>query len=304
MNKLCVAFDTSNYTTSAARFDGETGFNSGRLLDVPEGQLGLRQSDAVFAHVKRLPEVFSALGINQREIAALGVSDRPREEEGSYMPCFLAGLSQAQTIAELLCVPLFRFSHQQGHLAAAAWSSKREDLLDAPFLAWHLSGGTTELLYVRPSGRSVTCERVGGTTDLSAGQLADRTGVMLGLGFPAGKKLDELSKRAAVKDYFKVKINGAEFSLSGLQNKTERRFAETNNPEGTAYYALRSVVYAVEQATYAAKERFGDLPLLFSGGVASNSLLREHIEGIYGVREYCTDNALGTAVLTYRQVSG
>jgi N6-L-threonylcarbamoyladenine synthase len=149
-----AGLDTSNYKTSAALFDGTHGENAGRLLDVPEGALGLRQSDALFHHVKRLPEIFSMLcdGKDRREISAVGASDRPRDVEGSYMPCFLAGASQGRVIASLLHVPFFAFSHQQGHLAAAAWSADRMDLLDGPFLAWHLSGGTTELLLAEPNG--------------------------------------------------------------------------------------------------------------------------------------------------------
>ncbi len=119
MSKIALAFDTSNYTTSCAWYDGQSGDNSGRLLDVKPGELGLRQSDALFSHVKRLPEVFDRLEI-RGDIIAVGASTRPREVEGSYMPCFLAGASQAQVMAKTLGVPFFPFSHQQGHIAAAA----------------------------------------------------------------------------------------------------------------------------------------------------------------------------------------
>ena len=142
-----LALDTSNYTTSAAVFDGREGENVGRLLQVRPGELGLRQSDALFQHVKQLPQLMEQLASQGRleNIQAVGASTRPRAVEGSYMPCFLAGTSQAQCLAYTLGVPFFAFSHQQGHLAAAAWSAGRLDLLEGPFLAWHLSGGTTEL---------------------------------------------------------------------------------------------------------------------------------------------------------------
>ena len=166
-----LGLDTSNYTTSAALFDGTSGENIGRLLDVRPGELGLRQSDALFQHVKRLPELLERLLKGRTEIQAVGASTRPRAVEGSYMPCFLAGESQGRGIASALDVPFYTHSHQQGHLAAAAWSAGRLDLLDVPFLAWHLSGGTTELLLVRPEGTSVAAEIIGGTSDLSAGQL-------------------------------------------------------------------------------------------------------------------------------------
>ncbi|MCF0123329.1 MAG: DNA-binding protein, partial [Ruminiclostridium sp.] len=191
---VALGLDTSNYTTSAAWFDGTRGDNAGKLLEVPEGALGLRQSDALFQHVKRMPEIMARLKETGLPAVpdALGASTRPREVEGSYMPCFLAGESQARTMAEAMERPFYACSHQQGHIAAAAWSAGRMDLLDRPHLVWHLSGGTTELLHVVPDGVTVKAECIGGTTDISAGQLIDRTGKKLGLAFPAGKAVDEL----------------------------------------------------------------------------------------------------------------
>ena len=98
---LCVGFDTSNYTTSAAWCDGLEGRNESRILDVPKGALGLRQSDALFLHVKRLPEIVERLldGRDLKNAAVVAASSRPRETEDSYMPCFLAGMCEAKTLA-------------------------------------------------------------------------------------------------------------------------------------------------------------------------------------------------------------
>ncbi len=221
-----LAFDTSNYTTSVASFDGTAGHNISRLLDVEQGALGLRQSDALFAHVKRLPELadrlFSDIGTDAG-FEAVGVSTRPRAVEGSYMPCFLAGESQARVLGAALGVPVLPFSHQQGHIAASLWGSGHMELMDEPHLAWHLSGGTTELLRVTPEGKgSVHAEKIGGTTDISAGQLIDRTGKLLGLPFPSGKHIDALSLLRMNRQVFRVKVQGATFSLSGVQNKVEQ----------------------------------------------------------------------------------
>lgn len=221
-----LAFDTSNYTTSVASFDGTEGHNISRLLDVEQGALGLRQSDALFAHVKRLPELadrlFSDIGTDAG-FEAVGVSTRPRAVEGSYMPCFLAGESQARVLGAALGVPVLPFSHQQGHIAASLWGSGHMELMDEPHLAWHLSGGTTELLRVTPEGKgSVHAEKIGGTTDISAGQLIDRTGKLLGLPFPSGKHIDALSRSAQDRQVFRVKVQGTTFSLSGVQNKVEQ----------------------------------------------------------------------------------
>lgn len=298
-----LAFDTSNYTTSVAAFDGAEGTNISRLLDVAPGSLGLRQSDALFSHVKRLPELtdrlFSNLGAVK--IDAVGASTRPRAVEGSYMPCFLAGQSQARVLAAALGVPLCEFSHQQGHIAASLWSSGRMDLMDKPHLAWHLSGGTTELLYVTPEGVSVHAEKIGGTTDISAGQLIDRTGQLLGLSFPAGKELDRMSREAEDKSFFRVKVCGTEFSLSGVQNKVQEY--HKGSAAETAAYALRSLIGAIVKATENALKTYPDCSVVFAGGVASNTMLREACAGlpvIFCPPQYATDNALGTAVLTWR----
>ena len=160
-----IGIDTSNYTTSIAFFDGSDGENCSRLLPVKQGELGLRQSDAVFAHIKSLPELSGRLfsHIQAETITAVGVSTRPRAVEGSYMPCFMVGYSHAKLLAEALNVPLLEVSHQQGHVAASAWSAGHMELLSKPHLAWHLSGGTTELLLVEPEGKNVACTKIGGT---------------------------------------------------------------------------------------------------------------------------------------------
>ncbi len=301
MRRVALAFDTSNYTTSCAVFDGEGGENSGRLLDVEPGQLGLRQSDALFSHVKRLPDIVKELNLTDSSIAAVGASTKPRETENSYMPCFLAGSSQGQVLAKTLRVPFYAFSHQQGHVAAALWSAGRTDLLEAPHLAWHLSGGTTELLFVRPAGHAVECQMIGGTSDISAGQVVDRTGKLLGIDFPSGRELDKLTAFARKKESWLPKIRGLMFSLSGVEHKMKERHSAGEAPEEIAYFTLASVFSAVAEVTAKAREKYGDIPVLYSGGVASNSLLRKLTpNGIFAEPRYSTDNALGTAILTWR----
>lgn len=303
-----LGLDTSNYTTSVAVFDGVSGRNEGRLLEVRPGELGLRQSDALFQHVKRLPELFARLEQEGllNEINAIGASTRPRAVEGSYMPCFLAGTSQGESLAHTLGVPFFAHSHQQGHLAAAAWSAGHLELLDQPFLAWHLSGGTTELLRVEPEGVSVKAEIVGGTSDISAGQLIDRTGVLLGLRFPAGKALSQLAAETGEKKVkgFKVKLDGLNFSLSGMENKVKQMMEQGEEPAYIARFALETVIDVVVRATLTARERWPGLPVLCSGGVASNAQLREAMErrcqALFAEPRYSTDNAMGTAILTWR----
>ena len=304
-----IGIDTSNYTTSIAFFDGEGGENCSRLLPVRQGELGLRQSDAVFAHIKSLPELSGRLfsHIRKDAITAVGVSTRPRAVEGSYMPCFMVGYSHARLLSDALGVPLVEVSHQQGHVAASLWSAGRMDLLEKTHLAWHLSGGTTELLLVEPEGKNVKCTRIGGTTDISAGQLIDRTGQLLGLPFPSGKHLDSLSREATGEDVFRVKCRNSEFSLSGVQNKVEQYHAAGNSPEETAGYALRCLIGAIVRATENALLEYPGSSVVFAGGVASNTLLRSScaaLPAIFCPPQFATDNALGVAVLTWRALHG
>lgn len=301
---IALGFDTSNYTTSIAAHDGAAPVNCSRLLDVKPGELGLRQSDALFAHIKRLPELADRLfsNIEPKQIRAIGVSTRPRAVEGSYMPCFLAGHSQAQVLAQALQVPLYEFSHQQGHIAAALWSAGRMDLLHKPHLAWHLSGGTTELLYIHTRDDEIIAEKIGGTSDISAGQLIDRTGKLLGCQFPAGKQIDRMAGESDVTDFFGVRLQGLMFSMSGVENQMQRYFDQHEDPNATARFVLQTVIRTIIKTTKAARKEYPGLPVVFSGGVASNSLLRTSCNGldaVFAAPEYSTDNAMGIALLAW-----
>ena len=266
----------------------------------------MRQSDAVFHHIKGLPELSDRLfsDFPDERITAVGVSTRPRAVEGSYMPCFMVGYTHAKLLADALHVPLVECSHQQGHVAAALWSAGRLDLMDTPHLAWHLSGGTTELLLIEPKDKNVICTKIGGSTDISAGQLIDRTGQLLQLPFPSGRHLDKLSLDAAGSDFFRVKCNDTEFSLSGMENKMQQYHMSQNNGSETAGYVLRSLSDVILRATVNAQKEY-NLPVVFSGGVASNSLLRKvllPLNPIFAEPCYSTDNAMGVAIIASRML--
>ena len=304
-----IGIDTSNYTTSIAYFDGVDGINCSKLLPVKQGELGLRQSDAVFSHIKSLPELSGRLFSNVKAdtITAVGVSTRPRAVDGSYMPCFMVGYSHAKMLSEALGVPLIEVSHQQGHVAASLWSSGEMSLMDEAHLAWHLSGGTTELLLVEPNKKNVICTKIGGTTDISAGQLIDRTGQLLNLPFPSGKHLDKLSQDAQLTETFRAKCSDMYFSLSGIQNKVQKFHTEHNDSCETAAYALRCIAAAVELATKQALSAYPGFRVVFSGGVASNSMLRHrmaYLNPVFSPPQYSTDNAMGVAVLAMRMSEG
>ena len=177
------------------------------------------------------------------------------------------------------------------------------ELLDQPLLSWHLSGGTTELLLVEPENGMPKMTILGGTEDISAGQLIDRTGKRLQIPFPAGKALDALAAESDSRESFPVKLRGLRFSLSGVENQVQKRLDAGMPPADVARFALNTVAGVVHRVTQAALKECPGLPVLCSGGVASNTLLRQRMEGaVFAQPAYSTDNAMGTAVLTLRRL--
>ena len=308
-----LGLDTSNYTTSVAALEAETGalWQVKQLLPVKEGELGLRQSDAVFHHVRQLPELVERLVSecgSLFSVSAVGASDRPSQAEGSYMPCFLSGEGAARQLAAVLGVPMYRFSHQQGHVMAALYGAEALELKERPFLAFHVSGGTTDALLVQPDTEAVIrCERVAGSLDLKAGQLIDRVGGMLGLAFPAGPVLEQLAQPIEGKTP-RPSMEGTSCHLSGVENQCRKLLTNGASPQEVARFCLLSVCGAVETMTECLLQQYGDLPVVYAGGVMSNGYLREVLSRRFGGRfappAYSADNAAGIAVLTCLKAGG
>lgn len=306
MKKLILGIDTSNYTTSVALLTlyGELIASLKSPLPVKAGECGLRQSDAVFAHIKNIPHLMQRVNeyLNDAKIICVGVSERPRNVEGSYMPCFLSGVSVAEGIANTLNVPLYRFSHQCGHIMAALYSSDRPELKKDTFLAFHISGGTTEMLRVSPKEYGFNAELIGGTADLNAGQVIDRVGVYLGLSFPCGAELERLAlsfegklqgKKPVIRD---MKIN-----LSGLENMAKDLYIKTNDKALVSAFVLDYIYRGISLLADAYIEKFGDTEIVFAGGVMSNSIIKEKLSKKYkanfAIPALSADNAVGIAVL-------
>lgn len=306
-----VGIDTSNYTTSVAvvSASGEVLANLKAPLPVKEGERGLRQSDAVFSHVRNLPSLMERAETVLKGLspAAVGVSVRPRDAEDSYMPCFLAGQAAAASMAAALHVPLYTFSHQNGHVMAAAYSSgASETLLSAPFGAFHVSGGTTEALYVEPCGADFRITLVGETADINAGQLVDRVGVAMGLKFPCGVELERLATENVKKvPKPRVHVRDCVCNLSGAENLAVRLYRETNDPALVSAYVLATVGETLSGMTDGLLARYPDLPLLYAGGVMSNRILQDLLGKRYTAHfsepQYSADNAAGIALLTRRR---
>ncbi|MBO4413947.1 MAG: peptidase M22 [Clostridia bacterium] len=296
MNVCSLGIDTSNYTTSVAVSRGGriTEFRK-KLLDVKEGERGLRQSEALFQHVARLPELMEGIGRDGAP-GAVGVSTKPRDAEGSYMPCFLAGVSAASAVASAVGAPLYGFSHQRGHVAAALYSVGREDLLHGRFLAFHISGGTHELILYDGGKIDV----VGRSLDISAGQLIDRVGVMTGLGFPCGAEMERLAdgRLPGVRPV----ITGNDCNLSGFENTVSSMLGK-GVPAGEAYaFVFSAVLETVSAMIKNALSEAGDVPVLLAGGVSSNKTISGELARRFGVMcaepRFSSDNAAGIARLT------
>ena len=303
---LFIGIDTSCYTTSAACVSaGGILTEKRQLLSVGQGERGLRQSDAVFQHIKNaehlLPELLSK--IDTERIAAVGVSVCPSGRADSYMPVFLVGKLLAKTLATALNVPVYGFTHQQGHIRAALFGN--EELMGKRFMAFHLSGGTSELLSV---DEELNIEKIGGTTDINAGQLVDRLGVKMRLPFPAGKALESLAENGNKNNIpvLPACVRGLECSFSGVETKAEHII-----DEGCAGADMAAAVYDCIARTLAklilnAREERGNDTFLLAGGVASSARLRrllserlknKNIHICFAAPELSSDNAVGAALL-------
>ncbi len=306
---LYFGADTSNYTTSFA-LSGDSDKMVRRILDVGEGQRGIRQSDGVFAHIKNAPGLLDELskGVDFGAVKAVGVSTRPRSVDGSYMPVFLTGETIASSIATALGAPLYRFSHQDGHIMAGLLSAGREDLLEKEFYSVHLSGGTFEILKSHYDGNIFPSEIVGGTKDISAGQLIDRVGVKCGIKFPCGKEISRLAQeyrdtKTQNKGDGKIKLSVSEkdgyINFSGAETQAMKLAGEADVGELSC-----ALIEVVGKSLIKALKSVNAKEVLMVGGVASSKPLKKYlfeacdIDFCFADEKYASDNAWGIAKLT------
>lgn len=309
-----LGIDTSNYTTSAAVYISEENriVQAKKLLPVKEGELGLRQSDAVFHHTKQLPDMIEQLSAQYSDISpsVVTASARPRNIEGSYMPCFLVGEGFGRSLAAVEHIPLYTTSHQIGHILAALYSADRLDLIRQPFIAFHVSGGTTDCLFCEPDEEDVLRITEAGTSlDLKAGQAVDRTGVMLGLRFPCGPELEKLAAGADKRIKTKAVLKDGNCCLSGVENKCRTMLEKGESPANIARYCLDTIAVTIAAMTSSALERYGSLPLVFAGGVMSDVIIRDRLlekfpEADFAEPQFSCDNAAGTAIFGYLKSNG
>lgn len=278
-------------------------------LPVKEGERGLRQSDAVFLHTKNIPVLFDMAEpyFEKFQPLAVGVSAFPRSQEGSYMPCFLAGKAAASAIGASMNLPVYEFSHQNGHIIAAYYASGAPvDILEKEFIAFHVSGGTTEVLLVSPDGYDFHCEIVGGTLDMNAGQAIDRVGVAMGLRFPCGPKMERLAltRGETRAKGLRVSVRDGKCNLSGLENQAIKLFEDTGDKVKTAGFVLDFIAETLAKITEQVRSQYPSYPIIYGGGVMSCSILQNRLSGenVYFAKpEFSSDNAAGIALLTRRK---
>ncbi len=305
-----LGLDTSNYTTSTARLWPEGVRQEKKLLPVKAGEAGLRQSDAVFHHTRQLPQLLQNLCSQPLQaLSAIGVTTRPRNRADSYMPCFLCGSGTAHAIAAVTGVPVYETSHQIGHVLAALYGANALSYLEQPFLAFHVSGGTTDSLLCTPHAKKILeITPIGTSLDLKAGQAIDRVGLMLGLQFPCGKQLEQLAQKSQKTFRVHPTIKGVNCCLSGLQNQCDTMQKQGALPEDIACYCMTMIRETIYQMTQAAWKQVGTMSVLYAGGVMSNLWIRPALQhafgGIFTKPEFSCDNAVGAAVFAALQEGG
>ncbi|MBQ4073952.1 MAG: O-sialoglycoprotein endopeptidase [Clostridia bacterium] len=309
---LALGLDTSCYTTSAALCDDSTAPRQmRRLLPVPAGERGLRQSEAVFAHVRQLSDVLlPLLKEAPGPIDCVCASVSPRDGEDSYMPVFQVGASHGRAIAAALKVPFFETTHQRGHIAAAAWGT---GLASSRFVALHLSGGTTDVMLM--DGDSIS--PLGTSVDLHAGQLVDRVGVALSLPFPSGPYLEEMARKGASAARIPVSFekDGINCHLSGAEAQLMRMIQSGEKKEDIAAEVYSILCRTVLRMLTTASDQTGAREMLLAGGVASSHLFRQLLlernekrrTGLqihFGRPEFSGDNAVGAALIGLKKLQG
>jgi N6-L-threonylcarbamoyladenine synthase len=318
-----LGIDTSNYTTSVAIVDDEKRiiFDDRIILSVKSGERGLRQNEAIFQHINNISTLIDKAfyDLDKSFIKSVGYSNKPRNLIGSYMPTFNVGTSCANIISKTLNLPLFKFSHQDGHIEAALINQNFQ--YDQSFIAFHISGGTTEILNISNfSNEGFINKIIGGSKDISYGQLIDRVGVMLDFIFPCGSSMEELLinnrkentnsetlSNNPIGSIKKIHLENNYVNLSGVENTFQKLISSNKYTKEDIISKLFSIISeSLINQILGSIEISGLNKIVLAGGVFSNSYLRKSIENskinncsfYFGDPNLCSDNAVGIALLS------
>lgn len=313
MTGIILGLDSSCYTTSVAAVsqDGKVMADKRQVLTVKPGTIGLRQQEALFQHWHNFPRLLKELtGLSDAKVVAVAYSRQPTDRPSSYLPVFTAGSSLAQSLAAILDIPAFPFTHQEGHLAAGRLGAQGPPVTS--FLAVHLSGGTTEIMLVREKPSSFEVSVLGQTLDLNAGQFVDRVGVALGLPFPAGPSLEKLALTDLEADELVIPSHtcGYQVSFSGPTTAALRLVSQGANKAAIARAVFRCIANSLEKIIRLAVMKLKIHDALLVGGVAANNFIRQRLRQrlehpavgtqlFFAPPNLSTDNAVGIAYLGY-----
>lgn len=298
MSKI-LSFDTSNYTTSSCLFDTDKGvlWDNKIMLPVVSGKCGLRQSEAVFLHNRNLKDLMRDFPVSDIDFVA--ASSCPSEKTDSYMPCFTVGVSFASAISSILGVPLYTCSHQKNHIGSALFTINGFEADE--FFAYHVSGGTTDILLCNIRDNNLQIKKVGGTADINCGQLIDRIGTALNFPFPCGKYIERISS-GELKNNVKISKSKFYYNFSGFENKAVKMISDGFSNEDVSDYLLSIIYSFLTDSINDLRTMYKPLPVILSGGVMSNKiisgLIKENLSDVYFAKpEYSSDSALGTAYM-------
>ncbi len=260
-------------------------------------------------HLELLPHVtqealFQAkIGLEKINLIAVTIGP-------GLMGSLLMGTCWAKALALCFNLPIVGVNHIEGHLFAAYL--EHQDLTP-PFVALIASGGHTELIAVKEWGNY---RLLGRTRDDAAGEAFDKIARFLGLGYPGGPVIDDLSKEGNPSRFnFKAGFENEssfEFSFSGLKTAVIRTYQSSKlEPEDTKDLVAsfqESVVRVLTKKTILAAKKLKVQKIAIGGGVAANKALREKLkeeaqkEGLklyLPSKKFCTDNAAMIAACGY-----
>ena len=254
-----------------------------------------------------IKEALSQANVTLDDINVIGVTYGP-----GLVGALLVGVAEAKAISYAANIPLVGVRHIEGHVYA---NFIQYPELEPPFLCLIVSGGHSHLVIVKDYS---DFEILGKTRDDAAGEAYDKIARAIGLGYPGGPKIDALAKEGnknAIK-FPRAHIEGAkyDFSFSGLKSSvlnylnSAKMKEETVNKADVAASFQEAVVDVLVSNTIQAASDYGIDKIALAGGVASNSRLRESMEGVcqeknlklyYPDLIYCTDNAAMIACAAY-----
>ncbi len=269
---------------------------------------------AARAHLEKIHPVVQA-AVEQAGIALEDIDVIAHTRGPGLLGPLLVGSSFARGLGKALGKPVMGLNHLEGHLASAYLSNPS---FEPPFLALLVSGGHTELVHVGPN---LEFRVLGATRDDAAGEAFDKSGKLLGLGYPAGaevSKIAESGRRDALDLPRALMERGnLEFSFSGLKTavarEAQKRDAEALLRERADFCASleTAITDVLVKKTLWAMRELDETRLTVVGGVAANSFLREKMtelaarEGwrlVLPERRFCGDNGVMMAAAAQKRI--